>query len=67
MRQTVLDKALDAYWKPSGEVERQDRMKAALLAVSEEVRTWAPDVGQAKICNLAINEVADRIQRECAE
>jgi hypothetical protein len=32
--------------------------------ISQRIRTWAPDEGQARICFLAINEVADRLIRE---
>jgi hypothetical protein len=47
------------------EATDQERMTAVLAVVSEEVRHWAPAVEQARICNLAINEVADRMLREC--
>jgi hypothetical protein len=39
------------------------RMKPVLRVVAEEIRKWAPDEGQARICYLAINEVADRLVR----
>jgi hypothetical protein len=42
-------------------------MKAVMLELASEIRTWAPDEGQARICYLAINEVADRIVRETQE
>jgi hypothetical protein len=32
--------------------------------ISSIIRTWAPDPGQARICHLAINEIADRLLRE---
>lgn len=40
------------------------RMIAVLELLSQEIRSWAPDQGQARICYLAINEVADRLLRE---
>ena len=42
-------------------------MHAVVHRLSEKIRTWAPDPGQAKICHLAINEVADRLLREMEE
>ena len=40
------------------------RMVAVLELLAAEIRNWAPDQGQARICYLAINEVADRLIRE---
>lgn len=60
-------KALDAYWSlenNSKTISSPDRMGPVLRAIAEEIRAWAPDPGQAKICHLAINEVADRLIRE---
>lgn len=48
-------------------IDHTDRIHAVVHRISEMVRTWAPDPGQAKICNLAINEVADRLLREMEE
>lgn len=64
----LLDQLIDLYWS-LGEYSIDDRrrMKAVLMELAQEIRTWAPDKGQAKICYLAINEVADRIVRECNE
>jgi hypothetical protein len=39
-------------------------MQGVIQLLADEVRTWAPDKGQAKICHLAINEVADRLLRD---
>lgn len=61
------ERMIQAFHSLDIEATDRERMVAVCSVVSGEVRTWAPDVGQAKICNLAINEVADRIQRECAE
>lgn len=65
---TLLDHCTELYWS-FGEygIDDRRRMKAVLTEVSEIIRTWAPDPGQARICHLAINEVADRIVRECME
>lgn len=42
----------------------KQRMVAVLELLAAEIRGWAPDPGQARICYLAINEVADRLIRE---
>lgn len=64
----LLDNLIQLYWS-LGEYSIDDkrRMKAVLLELAQEIRTWAPDEGQARICYLAINEVADRIVRESNE
>ena len=61
----LIDNLIELYWS-LGEYSIDDnrRMKAVMLELASEIRTWAPDPGQAKICHLAINEVADRIARE---
>ena len=61
----LIDNLIELYWS-LGEYSIDDnrRMKAVMLELASEIRTWAPDPGQAKICHLAINEVADRIVRE---
>ena len=64
----LLDSLTELYWS-LGEYSIDDRrrMKAVLLELAKEIRTWAPDPGQARICYLAINEIADRLVRECNE
>ncbi len=64
----LLDNLIQLYWS-LGEYSIDDkrRMKAVLLELAQEIRTWAPDEGQARICYLAINEVADCIVRESNE
>jgi hypothetical protein len=42
-------------------------MKEVIREIANTIRTWAPDPGQARICHLAINEVADRLIREAQE
>jgi hypothetical protein len=63
---TLLDDLTQLYWA-LGEYGIDDprRMKAVVREISQIIRTWAPDPGQAKICHLAINEVADRLLRDC--
>lgn len=64
----LLDSALELYWAFGDYgIDDRRRMKAVLSELAQTIRTWAPDEGQARICHLAINEVADRILRECME
>ena len=64
----LVDNLTELYWS-LGEYSIDDkrRMKAVLMELAQEIRTWAPDEGQARICYLAINEVADRLVRETQE
>jgi hypothetical protein len=64
----LLDSLSELYWS-LGEYSIDDRrrMKAVIHELSQTIRTWAPDEGQARICYLAINEVADRLIREINE
>ena len=64
----LIDSLSELYWS-LGEYSIDDkrRMKAVVHELSQTIRSWAPDEGQARICYLAINEVADRLLREVAE
>ena len=48
-------------------IDDKRRMKEVIREIANTIRTWAPDPGQARICHLAINEVADRLIREAQE
>ena len=48
-------------------IDDKRRMKEVIREIANTIRTWAPDLGQARICHLAINEVADRLIREAQE
>jgi hypothetical protein len=65
---TLLKDLSTLYWA-LGEYGIDDprRMKAVVFELSKRIRSWAPDPGQAKICHLAINEVADRLIRDCQD
>jgi len=67
-RMTLLNELTELYWG-LGEYSIDDRrrMKEVIRETSNVIRTWAPDEGQARICYLAINEVADRLVREVSE
>lgn len=63
---SLLDEVTELYWSFNEYgIDDRRRMQAVLHHLSQTIRTWAPDPGQARICHLAINEVADRIIREC--
>jgi hypothetical protein len=56
------------YWADKDlPIDDTARIHAVVHRISEMIRTWAPPAGQAKICFLAINEVADRLLREMEE
>jgi hypothetical protein len=62
----LLDACTELYWSfAEYGIDDRRRMKAVLYHLAEEVRTWAPDESQARICFLMTNEIADRIKRDC--
>lgn len=63
----LLTRMLDAFWcleNNSKTMTSKYRMVAVAKLLADEIRSWAPDKGQAKICHLAITEVADRLIRD---
>jgi hypothetical protein len=63
----LVTRCLREYWDPKHSqafLRSRSRMRGVIQLLAHEVRQWAPDKGQAKICNLAINEVADRLLRD---
>ena len=63
----LVTRCLAEYWDPkhsSAVLRSRSRMQGVIQLLSNEVRSWAPDEGQARICHLAINEVADRLLHE---
>lgn len=66
-KEDLLTKMLDAFWcleNNSKTMTSKYRMVTVAKLLADEIRSWAPDPGQAKICHLAINETADRLIRE---
>lgn len=61
----LTQSCLKVYWE-LGEYSIDDtrRMQAVLKELAGIIRTWAPTQEQARICHMAINEVADRLIRE---
>ena len=58
-------RCLAAYWQDRNAlIDDHSRMRAVIEVLSDEISKWAPDEGQARICYLAINEVADRLLRD---
>ena len=63
----LLTRCLSEYWDDkhtTSTLRSRSRMRGVIQLLSEEIRKWAPDEGQARICYLAINEVADRLLRD---
>jgi hypothetical protein len=63
----LLTRCLAEYWDPKHSVavlRSRSRMRGVVQLLADELRSWAPDEGQARICHLAINEVADRLLRD---
>ena len=61
----LLGRCMAAYWKDrEALIDGDCRIQAVVAVIAEEIRSWAPDPGQARICHLAINEVADRLLRD---
>lgn len=58
---------LDAFWclkNNSMTMTSKYRMVAVAELLAEEIRSWAPDQGQARMVHMAINDVADRLLRD---
>jgi hypothetical protein len=63
----LLTRCLAEYWDPKHSMavlRSRSRMRGVVELLATELRSWAPEKGQAKICHLAINEVADRLLHE---
>ena len=61
----LVGRCMAAYWHDrEALIDGHSRIAAVIKVIADEVRTWAPDPGQARICHLAINEVADRLIRD---
>lgn len=60
----LIERCIDAYWAPELGVQglhSTERMSRVFKLVAQEIKEWAPDKSQAKICHLAVNEVADKL------
>jgi hypothetical protein len=64
----LTETCLKVYWE-LGEYSIDDtrRMQAVIKELAGIVRTWAPRAEEARICHLAINEVADRLLRDSGQ
>ena len=62
---SLLETLLELYWS-LGEYSIDDkrRMKEVVREIAATIRTWAPPEEQARICHMAINEIADQLMRE---
>lgn len=60
----IIEECLAIYWELGGyAIDDRRRMQAVIKVISDKIRTWAPPEEQARICFMAINEVADRLVR----
>lgn len=65
---TLSQELTSLYWADAElAIDDTRRIQAVVHKISEKIRTWAPAKEQARICHLAINEVADRLLREMEE
>lgn len=65
--ETMPLRMLDAFWcltNNSMTITSPDRMREVLRMVANEIETWAPSQSEAKICHLAVKEVAERLRKE---
>lgn len=60
----LLETLLKLYWPLGSSIDDKRRMKEVVREIASTIRTWAPPKEQARICHLAINEIADRLMRE---
>lgn len=63
----LMTRCIDAYWEQGlsiNGIHSTLRMKAVFELLAKEIRTWAPDPKTAKICHLAVNEIANRLVEE---
>lgn len=61
----LTGRCLAAYWEDRNAlIDDHLRMRAVAEVIAAEIRQWAPPKEQAKICFLAINEVADRLLKD---
>jgi hypothetical protein len=57
---TDLHGSLGAY-----SIDDDRKMKVIVREIAQVIRTWAPAEDRARICYLAVNEIADRLLNEC--
>jgi hypothetical protein len=65
--ETLPLRMLDAFWcltNNSMTITSPDRMREVLRLVANEVEAWAPPKSEAKICHLAVVEIAQRLRLE---
>jgi hypothetical protein len=66
----LLTRCLTEYWDTrhdTSTLRSRARMRAVAQLLATEIKSWAPDPGSARICHLAINEVADRLLRDTTD
>lgn len=69
MSTDLIEQCIEAYWSQDHGLyglHSAVRMKRAFEVIAAEIRTWAPDPVNAKLCHLAVNDVADRLLEHAA-
>ena len=64
MSNDLMTRCIDAYWQEKLSIRgisSRHRMAEVFKILGDEIKAWAPDKDQAKICHLAIHEIADRL------
>lgn len=64
MSTDLMTRCIDAYWHEKLSIRgisSRKRMSAVFRILADEIKLWAPNKEQAKICHLAVNEIADRL------
>ena len=64
MIMTAHKKLVETCQEKLATANEAERVSFLMVALAEEIRTWAPPENQAKIWNRAVHDIADRIQRE---
>ena len=61
----LLDRCLHVFWSDGDlGINARKRMQSVVFEIAGTIRTWAPPEERARICHLAVTEVADRLLRE---
>lgn len=66
----LIDRAIEAYWHIGLDIRgihSRQRMQKVFELIAKEIQEWAPAEDHARICHLAIMEVAQRLQQEGLE
>jgi hypothetical protein len=64
----LLDSCIEVYQSLEAyDVDERRRMAAVIREIASAIRAMAPPEDRARICHLAVNEVADHLIKETYE